>query len=232
MKTLAPLARFALATALSATAASASAQVQVSPQVQALPQVQITEWMYSGAGGEYIEFTNLGDAAVDFNGWSFDDDSRTAGTVSLTAFGLVAPGESVILTESSAADFRSAWSLAASTLVIGDNSTNLARGDEINIYDASNNLIDRLTYADNGAAGGPRTQNISANPISLAALAPDTAATGWVLSAVGDSYGSWKSASNDIGNPGAFALAVPEAPSIALMLAGLGLVGAAVRRRG
>ncbi len=64
-------------------------------------QVYITEWMYNGNGGtgEYIEFTNLGATAVDFSGWSFDDDSRNAGTVSLSAFGLVNPGESVILTE-------------------------------------------------------------------------------------------------------------------------------------
>ena len=46
-------------------------------------QVYITEWMYNGNGatGEYIEFTNLGATAVDFSGWSFDDDSRNAGTV-------------------------------------------------------------------------------------------------------------------------------------------------------
>lgn len=56
-------------------------------------QVRITEWMYSGNPGEYVEFTNLGPAAVDFTGWSFDDDSRTPGVFSLSGFGVVQPGE-------------------------------------------------------------------------------------------------------------------------------------------
>ncbi|HEY1091298.1 MAG TPA: lamin tail domain-containing protein, partial [Burkholderiaceae bacterium] len=73
----------AAALALAATAASA--------------QVRITEWMYGGAGPEYIEFTNLGSSAINFAGWSFDDDSRLPGSTSLSNFGLVAAGESVIL---------------------------------------------------------------------------------------------------------------------------------------
>ena len=32
--------------------------------------VYITEWMYSGTDGEFIEFTNLSGSAVDFTGWS------------------------------------------------------------------------------------------------------------------------------------------------------------------
>ena len=81
----------------------------------ATAQVYITEWMYNGNGGtgEYIEFTNMGDSAVDFSGWSFDDDSRAAGTVSLSLFGVVNPGQSVILTEAAPEDFRSVWSLSA-----------------------------------------------------------------------------------------------------------------------
>ena len=45
--------------------------------------IQITEWMYQGAAekGEFIEFTNMGASAIDMTGWSFDDDSRNAGTV-------------------------------------------------------------------------------------------------------------------------------------------------------
>ena len=72
--------------------------------------IQIAEWMYNGNGatGEYIEFTNLGTTAIDFTGWSFDDDSRTAGVTSLSGFGIVAAGRSAVLTEADAADFRSA----------------------------------------------------------------------------------------------------------------------------
>jgi len=56
--------------------------------------VFITEWMYKGVGpndgvGEFIEFTNLGTTAVDFTGWSFDDDSRLPLVKRLTEFGIV-----------------------------------------------------------------------------------------------------------------------------------------------
>lgn len=197
-------------------------------------QVQITEWMYNGTGGaqggiEFIEFTNLGATAVDFSGWSFDDDSRVAGTVSLSAFGLVAPGESVILAESTATNFRTVWSLAGSIKVIGGNTTNLGGGDEINLFDAGNALVDRLTY--NTGIGAPVANGRSGTPVSLAALGPDNAASGWVLSAVGDAYGSYASSTGNIANPGLFALAVPEPGSLMLLLAGLGLVSAAARRR-
>ena len=57
------------------------AAVLASCAAGAQAQVQITEWLYNTS--EFIEFTNLGKTAVSFAGWSFDDDSRAAGTVSL-----------------------------------------------------------------------------------------------------------------------------------------------------
>lgn len=50
----------------------------LAPQL-AHADVRITEWMYSGGSGEFIEFTNLGSSAIDFTGWSYDDDSRLPG---------------------------------------------------------------------------------------------------------------------------------------------------------
>lgn len=191
-------------------------------------QVRITEWMYNGS--EFVEFTNLGATSVNFSGWSFDDDSRTAGVTNLSAFGTVASGESVILAEASASAFRTTWGLLSSVKVIGGNTNNLGRGDEINLYDNTNTLVDRLTYSDQTFAGTIRTNNISGYATTKAALGTNNVAL-WTLSVAGDKEGSKVSATGGfIGSPGITA-AVPEPETYALLLAGLGLVGAAVRRR-
>lgn len=185
--------------------------------------VAITEWMYNG--DEFIEFTNLTHSAVDFTGWSYDDDSRTPGVVSLSDFGMVASGESVILAESDANDFRSNWGLSASSKIIGGNSVNLGRNDEINLYNASNSLVDRLSYGDGNFPGTIRTQNISGNPNSLSILDQDTVTSDWSLSSVNDSFGSYASVSGGfIANPGKFVLApasVPVPAAFPMMLSAL-----------
>ncbi|MBK9128133.1 MAG: lamin tail domain-containing protein [Phycisphaerales bacterium] len=179
--------------------------------------VRITEWMYSGADGEFIEFTNVGAAPVDFTGWSFDDDSRIPGTVSLSAFGAVQPGESVILTESSAPGFTANWALVG-VKVIGGLTANLGRNDEINLYDAANNLVDRLTYGDQNFPGSIRTQNKSGNPITPAALGANDVYQ-WQLSFIGDGFGTYASAGGDLGNPGVY---IPEPASLGLLVLALG----------
>ncbi len=183
--------------------------------------IVITEWMYSG--DEFIEFTNTGSTAVDFTGWSYDDSTRTPGQVSLSAFGIVQPGQSVILAESDEAAFRTEWSLAPSVVVIGSNADNLGRADEINLYDAASNLVDRLTYDDQNL-GGPRTQNASGitDPANYGA----NDVTRWVLSQSGTGL-AYTSNGGFVGSPGL--AAVPE-PSAAV-LAGLAGLLSGIRRR-
>jgi hypothetical protein len=188
--------------------------------------VQITEWMYNPVGatnGEYVEITNMGAAPVDLTGWSFDDSSQIAGSFSLSSLGTLAALESAIITEIDAGAFRTEWSLAGSVKVVGGNDQNLSRGDEVNIFDNSGMLVDLLTYDDREVnPGGPRTQGVSGNP-PLAALGANNASL-WVLSSVGDAYGSVASASGDLGNPGALSL-VPEPAAGALAaIAALGLI--------
>jgi predicted extracellular nuclease len=196
--------------------------------------VRITEWMYNPAGAtnwEYFELTNLGAAAVDMTGWSFDDGAPPGvpGAFSLSGFDVVAPGESVIVTEGTAALFRTEWSLSAAVKVLGGNNQNLSRDDGINVFDNANMLVDRLTYNDQGTGNvdGPRTQGISGNPLTLAVLGTNNASQ-WVLASVGDKYGSLASVSNDIGSPGRFSI-VPEPAAVSLASAGLLIVG--MRRR-
>ncbi|GAB4119685.1 MAG: hypothetical protein Fur0014_20350 [Rubrivivax sp.] len=199
----------------------------------AFADVQITEWMYSGNGPEFVEFTNMGSAPVDLAGWSYDDDSRLPGTFDLSGLGTLAAGESVLITEGDAAAFRAAWGLAAGVKVLGGYTNNLGRNDEINLYSAGGALADRLTYGDQNLPGTLRTQLSSGTPTSAAALAPHVVDGGWVLSVAGDAYGSWMSSQGDVGNPGVFVFApVPEPSAVALMLAGLGVVGLRARRRG
>lgn len=163
--------------------------------------VRITEWMYQGANGEFIEFTNVGAAPVDFTGWSFDDDSRIPGSAPLSAFGVVQPGESVILTESTEAGFIANWGLVG-VKVIGGLTHNLGRNDEINLYDAANNLVDRLTYGDQTFPGTIRTQNASGQTCRQYLGRNDIYK--WQLAVVGDMYGTFTATSGDKGTPGTY----------------------------
>lgn len=219
----------ALAAVLSASVLSAQAH---SPT----PSLQITEWLYNSASdeaGEFIELTNMGATALDLSGWSFDDADGVAGALDLSSLGTLAVGESVLIAEVSADAFRAAWGLAASVKVLGHNTHNFGRADTINVFDASAALVDRLVYGDQALPGTIRTQFHSGNPVSLAALQPQTVAVAnWVLASVGDAYGSYASSFGDVGNPGRFVYApVPEPETYALMLAGVGVLGAAHRAR-
>jgi predicted extracellular nuclease len=197
-------------------------------------KIEITEWMYNGNADEFIELTNMGTAPVDFAGWRYDDSETpdASSGLDLSAFGTVAVGASVIISERSAALFRSAWNLGAAVKIIGGNADNLGRSDTIKIFDAGGALVDQLAFGDQNFPGTIRTQNFSGNPTSLAALAPQNVTADWALSAAGDVYGSYASLNGDVGNPGSFIFApVPEPETYALMLAGLGLVAALARRR-
>ncbi|MDP2071304.1 lamin tail domain-containing protein [Methylotenera sp.] len=196
--------------------------------------IKITEWLYTAASGasEFMEFTNLGTSSIDLAGWSFSDKARTPGHLSLSSLGTISAGESFIITDKTAFAFSTEWNLASTVKVLGGNTVQaLGRDDEINIYDNTNTLIDRLTYNDQ-ASLGPRAHTTSARPGSFAALGANNANL-WVLSAVGDGEGTRTSLFNSIGSPGStsFVTAVPEPQTYALMMAGLGLIGFAARKR-
>lgn len=195
-------------------------------------EVLITEWAYSAGSGEYVEFTNVGNTAVDMTGWSYDDDGQVPGSFSLSGLGTLAPGESAIMAESSEAAFRASWVLAPAIKVVGGNTNNLGRNDQINLYDSSDALADRLSFGDQTFPGTIRTQNVSGNPMTLAALGANDVSQ-WQLSFVGDAYGSYLSTFGDIGNPGIGTYVVPEPSAVVLMvLGGLSLCALRARRSG
>lgn len=156
-------------------------------------QMRITEYEYNGS--EFVEFTNVGAASIDMTGWSFSDNARNPGDISLSAFGIVNAGESVILSEASASDFRTLWGLCAGVKVIGGNTTNnLGRSDEINLYNNANTLVDRLTYNDQSTVaplGGPRTDTKSAWVQAIALGTNEH--NKWTASTLADAEGSYAS---------------------------------------
>lgn len=164
--------------------------------------LRVTEYMYSGASGEFVELTNLSGTAIDLTGWSMDDDSAIPGMLSLSAAGLVQPGQSILITDAVPASFKSAWGLET-TMVLGPNTVAaLGRNDEINIFDAAGNLVERLQYGDETFPGTIRTQNKSGQACSQA-IGQDTI-DAWVLSAVGDAHASWLASTGESGSPGHF----------------------------
>ncbi len=169
-------------------------------------QIRITEYMYNQGttSGEFVEFTNIGLVPVDMTGWSYDDISRTPGSVSLSAFGVVAPGQSVILSESPAGTFATEWGLAGVT-IIGGNVQNLGGDDEINLYDNAAALVDRLSFGPAGFPGSISSNDISGWPCSTAVGMNNI--YGWRLSVIGDAQSSFASLTgppSDVGNPGQY----------------------------
>ncbi len=197
--------------------------------------IRITEYMYQGnnagadALAEFFEITNFGAAAVNMAAWSIDDNSQTPGSQSLASLGMLAPGESAVVTEMTDAAFRARWGLGAAVKILAGNTQNLGRGDEINLYDGTT-LIDRLTFDDQAgkgfrtrAASGWRYRSLGGGPYG------DADST-WALSTVGDAQNSWKAISpanaDDIGSPGSYVVPAPGA----LGLLGLGALIAGRRR--
>lgn len=164
--------------------------------------LRITEYMYTGTDGELIELTNTSASAIDLTGWSLDDKTGAPGNYDLSAAAIVQPGESVVVTDSDAATFAAAWSLAGVT-VLGDNEVaKLGRNDAVHVFDHNGLVVDRLVFGDEDFPGSPRAKEASAWVCADAVGMDDPMLLS--LSQEGDSQGSWASVGGDVGSPGAW----------------------------
>ncbi len=140
------------------TNATATNPVPIGTYVPAsglVPSLEVTEIMpgsnLSGAnGGDWFEISNTGVVTIDLNGWSWDDNSQTAGTHTFGAITL-APGERLIVADfpsSNKAAWLTEWQLPATGLKIiaNDEFNNIGfsgmgqSGDQVNIYDNNSQL--------------------------------------------------------------------------------------------
>lgn len=195
-----------------------AALAAVTVAAQAAPQIKVTEVMYTGLFGEFVEITNTGDASQDMTNWSFSDNSRTPDETSLSGIGTLDAAEVAVITEVSDTIFIQAWyteptnnpvTLAAANIV-ENNVANLGRSDEVNIYDSADTLVDRVTYNDQ-TSNGPRSEDVSAVPKDTWNFTLANMGTDWVLSTDSQVAGEWKAgvagATGPVGSPGLLDLA-------------------------
>lgn len=212
---------------LSALTTQANADIRIT---------EVTPWG-SGTGNtsyltDWFELTNIGSSAVDITGWQMDDNSNGSAKVNLTGITSIAAGESVIFTENAAtASFLSTWfgSNVPVGLQIGNyTGTGVglgtgAGGDAVNIYNSTGVLQANVVFGASDAVAPLQTFD------NAAGLNNTTISQ---LSVVGTN-GAFVAFNNvnEIGSPGLITAPVPEPETYAMLLAGLGVMGAAVRRR-
>lgn len=211
---------------------AALAAVSAVPARAAVQVTEIAPWSSGNSplGADWFELTNTGASAVSIAGWTMDDDSATLGSsVALTGVASINAGESVIFIEgdgSANATFLNIWfgNSAPAGLQIGNYSGSKvglsASGDAVTIFNAAGIQQTIVTFG--GSPGGPYPTFDNAAGLSGAISQLSVAGVNGAFVAVNDA--------NEIGSPGTIA-AVPEADTYTMMLAGLGLIGFALRKR-
>lgn len=209
---------------LAASATMAQAQVRIT---------EVAPWS-SGSlvGHDWFELTNFGNSAISLAGWSMDDSSGTPGIAPLTGIASIGPGQSVIFMELGASDdaaianatFVDIWFGASKPAgfaignYVGSGVGLSTGGDGVSVFDAGN--IAQASVSFSGSTNGVTFDNAAGlNGTTISQLS------------VSGVNGSFTNARGEIGSPGAIAAAVPEPETYAMLLAGLGLVGAIARRR-
>lgn len=166
------------------------------------PQIRITEYMYNGAAGEFVELTNLGAVAVNLAGWSLTDELALPFDIDLTPLGLIQPGQSVVITEFLTSTFAAEWNLSGVSLMQNLGLTRFGRNDAIVLFNNLGGLHDFLIYGDEVFPGTIRALNRSGLGCTQALGTNDISE--WVLASLGDGHGSVQSVGGDLGSPGSY----------------------------
>jgi hypothetical protein len=213
----------AIALLLAAVAVPAQAAIRIT---------EVAPWASGNApyDSDWFELTNTGTSAVDITGWKMDDNSNSfSSAVALTGIASIAAGQSVIFTESAAsASFLSTWfgSNTPAGMQIGSYTGKgvglSTSGDAVNIFNASGVLQAKVTFGTSDSTSPYQSFDNAAGLNNVAISQLSVAGVNGAFVARNDA--------GEIGSPGSIA-AVPEPESYALLLAGLGLVGAVARRR-
>ena len=200
--------------------------------MSAQAQVRITEvapWSSgnSTVAADWFELTNFGSSAISISGWKVDDDSASFGSaIALNGVTTINAGQSVIFVEGSATQvtaLKNDW-LTGSTPIgyYSGSSIGLSTGgDQVNIFDSTGTLQAKVIFGASDATSPYQTFDNAAglNGVTISQL-----------SQVGVNGAYTAVSGSEIGSPGSIA-AVPETETFAMLLAGLGMVGAIARRR-
>jgi hypothetical protein len=184
----------------------------------------------STANDDWFELTNTGLSSIDITGWSWDDDSHTAGSAAFGSLTSIGAGQSVIITgeaKGTEAAWLADWGISGVTVVALGNATFQglgASGDQINIYNSSNVLVTSVSFG-LSTAGSTFAWDAGGNFLGISAVGQNGA-----FKAVSDGANASPGPGKDIGSPG-YVSPVPEPATVALLGAGFGLVLYGFRRR-
>jgi hypothetical protein len=214
----------AMFSSITAQANAALLITEVAPWASGNAPLYATDW---------FELTNTGTSALSIAGWQMDDSSNGSAKVALTGITSIASGESVIFTENAAtAAFLNTWFGASipAGLQIGNYTgagVGLSTGgDAVNIYNsvADGSLLQaNVTFAASDALAPYQTFDNAAGLNNVAISTLSFAGVNGAFVALNDI--------NEIGSPGKIAASIPEPETYVMLLAGLGFMGFASRKR-